>query len=396
MSMNIVNLLKRKTQSTHFIPEIDGLRFIAIITVLVFHLNSTLAKSLGLTDYGASMLGGRESMQFIGWWISRLDLGVKLFFSISGFILAVPFIQAIKSHKKIDIIQYYKRRLLRLEPPFIISLLVFFVIHTYILHTDIEQAQNHLFVGLLYLHGLIYGNPNPINPVTWSLEVEAQFYILVPALFAILGILKPNYMKGIVISLLILSGLYLKTYIYEVKYNHLYASVLFFITNFVTGIVFAYYYLSRDENWSTRKKYIWDIIALISIFSLFFFYKPQAFWWSNLVFNIAVFCLFVSAFKSIIFNKLMRTNWIYLIGGMCYSIYLLHYAMLHVVVRIIIKITRFEVYTTNLLFQLLTSLPIVLIISAMFFVLIEKPCMDKDWPAQLRNYMKLKLIKKKQ
>ena len=41
--------LKRKTNSVSFIPEIDGLRFFAIITVVLFHLNSALSKSLGYT-----------------------------------------------------------------------------------------------------------------------------------------------------------------------------------------------------------------------------------------------------------------------------------------------------------------------------------------------------------
>ena len=386
--MNVANLFKRKTHSTQFIPEIDGLRFIAIATVLIFHLNSALAKSLGLTDYGISMLGGGGSMQSIGWWISRLDLGVKLFFSISGFILAVPFIKALKSGKKIDITQYYKRRILRLEPPFIISLLFFFLIHTFLLQTKIEQPQNHLIAGLLYLHGIVFGSPNPINPVTWSLEVEAQFYIVVPALFAVLSMLKTTYLKVLGIFMLIICGLYLKSYTHDVKLNHLYASILFFIANFITGIVFAYYYLYQDEHWTKNKNYFWDLVAMISLFSMFYFYKPQAYILNNLIFNVSVFLLFVSAFKSILFNKLMCTKWVYLIGGMCYSIYLLHYAMLHLIVGIIIKWIHFEVYTTNLLVQTLISLPIALLISAVFFVMIEKPCMDKNWPIQLKNYIR--------
>jgi peptidoglycan/LPS O-acetylase OafA/YrhL len=38
----------------------------------------------------------------------------------------------------------------------------------------------HLLAGPFYLHGAIYGSENPVSAVTWSLEVEVQFYLLTP------------------------------------------------------------------------------------------------------------------------------------------------------------------------------------------------------------------------
>lgn len=38
----------------------------------------------------------------------------------------------------------------------------------------------HLVAGLIYSHGFIYGSGNPINSVNWSLEIEAQFYVIIP------------------------------------------------------------------------------------------------------------------------------------------------------------------------------------------------------------------------
>jgi hypothetical protein len=57
----LTRLFQRKTQSTSFIPEIDGLRFFAIITVIGYHINTAYARSLGIDDLGMSLMGGERN-----------------------------------------------------------------------------------------------------------------------------------------------------------------------------------------------------------------------------------------------------------------------------------------------------------------------------------------------
>jgi peptidoglycan/LPS O-acetylase OafA/YrhL len=114
--ITILKKLQRNTTSTQFIPEIDGLRFFAIFTVLIFHLNTALLKQLQI-DFKEVL--SMDSFLNIGWWIIRLDVGVKVFFAISGFILAIPFLkQYLNVGKKVNLKDYFIRRLTRLEPPF--------------------------------------------------------------------------------------------------------------------------------------------------------------------------------------------------------------------------------------------------------------------------------------
>ena len=83
----------RITNSTTFIPQIDGLRFFSIITVMFFHMNSTLSSTWGLSriEDSYALLGGGDTIMDFGWWLRRLDLGVKVFFAVSGsIILIVP------------------------------------------------------------------------------------------------------------------------------------------------------------------------------------------------------------------------------------------------------------------------------------------------------------------
>ena len=166
----------RNTNSNNFIPEIDGLRFLAIITVVLFHLNSAFSKESGIGFSNALIqMGGAKSELSLAWWWVRLDLGVKVFFAISGFVLALPFLKYYLgfSDKKVDLKSYFVRRLTRLEPPFVITLLFFYLVHVFLLNEDAWRFLKHLGAGLIYGHGFIFGSGNPINPVTWSLETEA-------------------------------------------------------------------------------------------------------------------------------------------------------------------------------------------------------------------------------
>lgn len=378
--------LKRKTNATHFIPEIDGLRFFAIITVVLFHLNSSLSKSLGLSaSDGIDALGGKYDLFQMGWWVLRLDLGVKVFFAISGFVLALPFLRhgLLGEGKPINIKSYFARRLTRLEPPFVVSLLVFAVVHIFLLNEPWIEIQKDFWAGLFYLHGLIFGAPNPINPVTWSLEVEAQFYVLVPVLFWLIFRFSGNGIRIAGIVMLAVISIYLKGYFYFGGNQYFRATILSYFANFGTGILFAFLFVLDKQNWLKMKSYLYDLLGLVSLFLIFYFYKPQHIWYNNVIFNLAVFAMMVATFKGKLFNYFHTRTWVYVIGGMCYSIYLLHYAFFHFLVPYTSKIQLGMGYKMDYLLQIMIALPIMLLVTTVFYLLVERPCMDKDWPKKL-------------
>ena len=378
--------LKRKTNSTHFIPEIDGLRFFAIITVVLFHLNTSLSKSMGLSASGGiDALGGKYDLFQMGWWVLRLDLGVKVFFAISGFVLALPFVRRglLGEGKPIVIKDYFIRRLTRLEPPFVVSLLVFALVHVFVLNEPWIEIQKDFFAGLFYLHGLILGAPNPINPVTWSLEVEAQFYVLVPILFwLVFRFTNIAFRIGFILLLVIIS-IYLKGIFTLSGNQQLAATILSYFANFGMGILFAFLFVLDKQNWLKMKSYVFDLIGFASVFLIFYFYKPQYIWYNNVIFNIAVFVMMVATFKGKLFNYFYTRPWVYIIGGMCYSIYLLHYAFFHFLVPYTSKIQLGMGYKMDYLLQIIIALPLMLLVTTIFYLLVERPCMDKDWPKKL-------------
>jgi peptidoglycan/LPS O-acetylase OafA/YrhL len=112
---------QRITTSNQFIPEIDGLGFLSILAVILYHINHFISnKNHHQYENNAFKSGLIDAF-------SRGHLGVELFFVISGFILSYPFASYyINQTKEISLKSYFIRRLSRLEPPFILAMIFLF------------------------------------------------------------------------------------------------------------------------------------------------------------------------------------------------------------------------------------------------------------------------------
>ena len=125
--------LRRITSGATWIPEIDGLRFVAIFAVMLYHISGqTYSKSdiaWNIQDWD------RPLLRMLG----NGSRGVQLFFVISGFILGRPFArQYLLGEKRVKLSSYYLRRLTRLEPPYLLNLLLLTIaiqLYTHAPHT---------------------------------------------------------------------------------------------------------------------------------------------------------------------------------------------------------------------------------------------------------------------
>lgn len=376
--------LGRKTNSSSFIPEIDGFRFFAIFTVLVYHLNTHLSRVIASAsipvDYEADPL----------YWISREGgIGVNVFFAISGFILALPFArQHLQSSAPISLKGYYMRRLTRLEPPYIISLLVFFMAHLVLLHENFRDIFPNLLASLFYVHNIVFDQWSYINPVAWSLEVEVQFYILAPALAMLFAIRNPSLRRTVIVGVLLLSLLHYNYNFRMIAEWHLRKSIFMHLHQFLVGFVMADIYLTVWKAKAPDKHSIFDLLGFGGMAVLFIWNEPFKVF-DDILFAIALGVTFISLFRGPVINRFFTNRWIVIIGGMCYTIYLIHYAMIAFLADHTRSfILRDAGYGTNLLLQGAIILPLVLGVSGVYFALIERPCMDKDWPKKLMAWIR--------
>src|SRR5207247_1554150 len=99
--------------------------------------------------------------------------GVQFFFIISGFILALLFASHhIHGTSRTRLSAYFTRRLTRLEPPYIVTLILLCALIVLVKGEELRTLLPHLGAGFLYLHNIIYGSGNRLDGVAWSLEVE--------------------------------------------------------------------------------------------------------------------------------------------------------------------------------------------------------------------------------
>ena len=147
-----------------YIPAIDGLRAVAVIAVMLYHLGFS--------------------------WIPGGFLGVDLFFVISGYVITRLLLDSIQRSGGLDLRAFYKARIRRLFPPLVFMI---FVTILYIgiwapetMRRFVSDSPFALFGGmnwwLVFRHTDYFDTISrpPLLQHTWSLGVEAQFYLIWP------------------------------------------------------------------------------------------------------------------------------------------------------------------------------------------------------------------------
>jgi peptidoglycan/LPS O-acetylase OafA/YrhL len=356
---------RRITSQKRFIPQIDGLRFVAISSVVLFHLYASL-------HHGGAVQNSAFDAARLAMLSKR---GVELFFAISGFILGVPFASSyLQGAPKVKLKQYFLRRLTRLEPPYILSLLIWAGILLLAAPQSGREILPHLLASMAYLHNLVFNADSTINVVAWSLEVEVQFYILVPLLAGMFAIPNTRLRRGGMVILMFASALLGS----QLLHTRLQASVVSYLPFFLAGFLLCDMYVTRRD-W--KPSWVWDVVAL-SGWPLVWYLSPA---WSYFLLPFIIVALYLAAFRGRLCSALFSHPIVTDIGGMCYSLYLFHFLIISAVCRVSKPIHIGPNFWAYYLLQAVLVLPFVLLFCGVFFLVVERPCMDKDWPRKLRN-----------
>ena len=377
------NKVSRDTTSGQFIPEIDGLRFIAIFSVVLFHWVGTIVTKTSRTSEHDPLIT----------FFAHGHYGVQLFFVISGAVIALPFAKGhLKGEKLPNLKNYFLRRLTRLEPPYVLHLLIRFVFFSMIFNYSAEPLSNqllHLLASLAYLHNIIYGTWSTISSVAWSLEVELQFYILAPIITSIFMIKSKNYRRIFLVSLIALFS----SMSFLIKGSPRFdLSIFSYAHFFLTGFLLIDVYIT-EWNQAPEKTLKWDILSVLSWLAVVaLFYQGEV---GKALFVVPLFIAYCGAFRGVWSNRFFCQPLIYIIGGMCYTIYLYHFAVIQIMTIILNMFgINFEFFFVSPLWLVfitssLILVPLILLISALLFILVEKPCMKKDWHIRLYERFKV-------
>lgn len=151
---------------SRYIPALDGLRTLAVVAVVLYHLNLTWAQ------------GGL--------------LGVTIFFVLSGYLITRLLLNEVAKTGRIDLKSFWIRRIRRLFPAVVTVVVVTCTLCTIFNHVMLTKMRPDILPSLLFFNNWwqiaqdvsyfnALGNPSPLTHF-WSLAIEEQFYLIWPPL----------------------------------------------------------------------------------------------------------------------------------------------------------------------------------------------------------------------
>lgn len=235
-------------------PDIDGLRAIAVLSVVLFHAFPE--------------------------WISGGFIGVDIFFVISGYLISQILFESLDKGT-FSFGEFYSRRIRRIFPALLLVLIACFAFSWFALLADeFKQLGRHIVAGASFISNLVlwseagyFDNSAETKPLLhlWSLGIEEQFYIIWPVLLWLAWKRHANFLA---ITILIAIGSFAINI--AAIHTHLVAAFYSPCSRFwelLVGTILAYIVLYKKDvatgHWTKSRD-------AISIFGLGFFISGVA------------------------------------------------------------------------------------------------------------------------
>ena len=269
------------SQKRKYITGIDGLRSIAVVGVILYHL---------IPRY---MPGGY--------------LGVTLFFVISGYLMTDILLNQWENRKKIGLKNFYYKRARRIYPSLIMMLIItgstfVFVSKDLLLNFKQIVVSSLLNVNNFWqiLSGSSYfdrfGNESAFTHL-WSLSIEGQFYILWPIVVALLVFKRDDFklLGQVILSLTILSGVLMFAFYHPDNVNRIYYGTDTRLFSILMGAYLAIFLREKDEMLMKIDEKIqivaWGISLLMIILSFVYLKDSSVFVYSGGMFLFSLICM---------------------------------------------------------------------------------------------------------
>jgi peptidoglycan/LPS O-acetylase OafA/YrhL len=314
------------TNKKNYRWDIQGLRAIAVLAVVIFHINPKL------------LPGGY--------------LGVDVFFVISGYLI-LGFIWQDLQQQRFSLVNFYGRRLKRLFPAFFVMVLfTSFISYFVLLPEETVTYAESLLSSILYSSNIyFYFQSNYFSTAleyapllhTWSLAVEEQFYFAFPILLIWVYKTNPARIMFVLTAIMVLSLLLSELLLYSDKSFSFYASPTRF-WQFIVGGLLAIHpcIINYGKNLSTSLSDALAITGLFILTSCLFYYNQEVlFPGINAVLPTFATGLILFAGKSSNFGrgfiyKVLSCRLAKFFGKISYSLYLWHWPII-VFYQLIIK-----------------------------------------------------------
>lgn len=306
-----------------YMPGLDGLRAIAVLGIIIYHLNKQ--------------------------WLTGGFLGVDTFFVISGYLITSLLLKEYDDTGIIKLKSFWIRRLKRLLPAVIVLLMVVGTATLLLKSDNIIRVKHDIIAAIFYVSNWWYIAKDvnyfeqfsfmPLKHL-WSLAIEEQFYIFFPViLVTLLLTIKKRYKIGFIFWGVSIISLGLMMFIYSINGDH---SRVYFGTDtrlqtLLLGVILAFLWppfkLKNDP--PKVVKYVIDSIGSLSfivLILLFFIINDETNWiYDGGFYLISILTLFIIAsvvHPSTWIAKIFSNPVLVFIGKRSYSLYLWNFAVI--------------------------------------------------------------------
>ncbi len=312
-----------------FRKDINGLRAIAVIAVVLFHFNSE--------------------------WLPGGFAGVDVFFVISGYLMTKIIFEGVKN-ETFSILTFYFSRAKRIIPALAICCLVLMLLGWLFLSViDYKVLSKHVFSSITFFSNIVYATEQGYFDSsshekwllhTWSLSVEWQFYLLFPIF--VLFLVKLMSYRNARLILLITTAF---SFFISVIATDIWPSYSYFLLPtrawemLVGGIAYLY---PLKLNFKNSK--ICELTGLLFIVLSYFVFNENTLWPGYLAFLPVLGCYLV--IQANVSGSFLTSNFVFQkIGGWSYSIYLWHWPIV-----VFIGFYNYELSILNISLGLLLSI----------------------------------------
>ena len=290
----------------NFRSDIQGLRGISVLAVLIFHFDE------GILPAGF--------------------LGVDVFFVISGFLITLKIQDAINNNN-FNIWRFYRDRFYRLIPSLLFVLILSSIFSVILLdyHEIVRFCKSLLssiffYSNMFFWKEINYFNPNAANnPLlhTWSLSVEEQFYLIFPFILLVLKNTRDKLRIQLlfIVMFISLTSACLASSNFPVANYYL---LPFRFWEILVGVICAQIYLIRNDIYKFNIRITSDI-GLITILVSFCFLGSEFNHPNHITFLPVLGCALILTFGNKGYlSKFIENKFMLFLGTLSYSIYLWH------------------------------------------------------------------------
>ena len=352
-------------EKSSYRSDIDGLRAVAVCSVVIGHLIPQIAQN--------------------GF------LGVDIFFVIFGFVITQLMVKMEKSSVYLFLLEFYSKRIRRLLPALFVVVVSCFTLISLIqaqVKEEVIRAGSYSILGFsnmyLYLISTDYfGSDASLNPFThtWSLGVEEQFYFLYPILFILLWKIARTRFQSLILTLITaitLLSLFVNYIFASTNPNLAFYSMPTRLWEMGFG---ALAYFIKDKSFQTQRySVIFPNVALSLIVAILAI--PAEFGITGQIVVAALTVVILLAGGKGKRTRFLTSHTLGWLGKRSYSIYLIHWPVL-VFMSYAFGLNKVE----NILL-----LPIILILGSLSFRYIENPFRTGKFKRPARKTLTFGLI----